>query len=138
MDAELDLTDKGKITASRPSGQPFTRRKYVGESLLESVTVPLHLIAYVSKAPPLYNVLGLQPPGAVLEWPQPRASAIGRTDNPLYMYFSTFHWQPLASGYSGNYPASFITLPSVISSSIWRGSTPVARRVSRTVARKSG
>jgi hypothetical protein len=37
VDAQLDLTDKVQIAASRPQGQLFTRRKYVGEALLESV-----------------------------------------------------------------------------------------------------
>ena len=82
----------------------------VGAALLESMTVPLHLRAYISSSPPLYNVLRGLPPGAVIEWPLSRAGSLGQTYDPLYMYLSTFHWHPLANGYSGNYPERFIEL----------------------------
>jgi hypothetical protein len=38
VDAQLDLTEMAKISASRPPGQPFTRRKFLGDSLLETST----------------------------------------------------------------------------------------------------
>src|SRR4029079_19438146 len=28
--------------------------------------------------------------------------------DPLYMYYSTFHWKPLVNGYSGFFPPSYM------------------------------
>jgi len=43
-------------------------------------------------------------PSAAVEYPMsPR-------DDPTYMYYSTFHWQPLLNGYSGFFPASYTEL----------------------------
>jgi len=42
------------------------------------------------------------PPATLFEFP---ASS---QDDPTYMYYSTFHWQHLANGYSGFFPPSYI------------------------------
>src|SRR5205823_3060303 len=51
-----------------------------------------------------------QPPCVVAEWPMPRASAVGVTRDPVYMFYSTRHWQRLVNGYSGFYPGSYVQL----------------------------
>ncbi|MEP7309758.1 MAG: hypothetical protein ABJA98_29975 [Acidobacteriota bacterium] len=38
VDAELELTDSTKLSIGRPPGRPFTRKKFAGEALLDSVT----------------------------------------------------------------------------------------------------
>jgi hypothetical protein len=54
--------------------------------------------------------LAAQPQSVVAEWPMPRASALGLTHEPVYMYYSTRHWQRLVNGYSGFYPESYIRM----------------------------
>ncbi len=72
--------------------------------------MPIALTEVPSTPPPLYRWLKGQPPAVVMEWPLPRAISLYATQAPLYMYYSTFHWQRLVNGYSGLYPESYITL----------------------------
>ena len=76
----------------------------------ESLCTPLTLTAIAPKAPMVYNWLHRQRRGTVLEWPVPKASNLGDTHDPLYMYYSTFHWQPMINGYSGFFPQSYLLL----------------------------
>jgi hypothetical protein len=78
--------------------------------LLESASFPMPLVPVPAPPSALYHWLSLQPAAAVMEWPLPEASALGVTETPRFMYFSTFHWQPLVNGYSGTYPPSYIEL----------------------------
>jgi hypothetical protein len=48
--------------------------------------------------PPVYETLAAQPKAVLLELP---LIAPDVALEPVYMYFSTFHWHPLANGYSG-------------------------------------
>jgi hypothetical protein len=53
--------------------------------------------------PPVYEAVRRDPPSVLLELPlvEPDTSV-----EPVYMYFSTFHWQKLVNGYSGFSPRS--------------------------------
>lgn len=75
--------------------------------VLESAALPLHLdtVPIVSG---VHAWLRTQPRSVVMEWPMPRPDSLGVTHEPLYMYASTAHWQPLVNGYSGFYPLSYI------------------------------
>ena len=53
---------------------------------------------------PVYQWFTGRPPAAVVEFPEYFPAG------ERYMYFSTFHWQRLANGYSGNIPESYRTL----------------------------
>jgi hypothetical protein len=55
-------------------------------------------------APPVYQRLRSEPPSVVLELPL-RSPDIFL--EPVYMYFSTFHWHKLVNGYSGFGPPSY-------------------------------
>jgi hypothetical protein len=60
-----------------------------------------------TSAPPIYDAL---PPGSsniLLELP---LLQVDITIEPLYMYFSTFHWNTLVNGYSGFSPPSYLDL----------------------------
>ncbi len=74
--------------------------------LVEYRATPL-LTPFVNRAPPLYRVLAAQPRGVVLEMPSPRADRLPE-DDAQYTYMSGFHWFPLANGYSGVYPPSYL------------------------------
>lgn len=63
---------------------------------------------YPNTAPPLYTWLAQQPRGVVLELPAPEPDSLPG-DDPRYAYMSTFHWMPLSNGYSGFYPASYLS-----------------------------
>lgn len=52
--------------------------------------------------PPVYQYLrAARPAGGVLELPRLKPER-----ETLYMYYSTLHWQPIANGYSGYFPAT--------------------------------
>ena len=76
---------------------------------LEYVAVPLALVPAPTTPEPVYRWLASQPRGAVAEFPMPDERTL-----PLYdaefMYHSTFHWQPLVNGYSGNVPLAYFEL----------------------------
>jgi hypothetical protein len=83
--------------------------------MVESTSTPMNL-QEVPETPRLYAWLEKQPPALVMEWPLPRASSLGHTHDPLYMYYSTAHWHRLVNGYSGFYPPSYIRLVETV----WR------------------
>ena len=77
--------------------------------MLEYCATPL-TVQWIPREPPqLYAWLSWQPRQVMLELPVPRA-----TDLPLhdafYMYAQTWHWQPLANGYSGHYTLAYMDL----------------------------
>ena len=43
----------------------------------------------------------------VFEWPTTPPGRLDLNDDTLYMYYATFHWQPLLNGYSGFYPERY-------------------------------
>jgi hypothetical protein len=79
-------------------------------TLLEASAVPVPLTEVPERPRRVYRWLRDQPPGPIVEWPLPRANSLGLTRVPDYMYYATEHWQPLAVGYSGLYPRSYIRL----------------------------
>ena len=94
----------------RRSGKLLATPAIFGLVVLESASMPIDLRPAPRNVPAVYTWLRDQPPAVVMEWPLPRASGLGYTQAPLYMYYSTFHWQKLVNGYSGFYPASYIEL----------------------------
>ncbi len=54
--------------------------------------------------------LASQPRSVVVEFPLPTADKLHTIYDGLYMYASTFHWQPMLNGYSGFHPQSYIEL----------------------------
>ncbi len=54
--------------------------------------------------------LAAQPRSVVAEVPFARADALHSISDGLYMFHSTWHWQPIVNGYSGFFPRTFIEL----------------------------
>jgi hypothetical protein len=102
----------------------------IAAALLESTSIPLNLRAYPRKMPPMYQFLKQQPSGVVMEWPLPRPSSLGVTLEPLYMYFSIFHWFPLVNGYSGAFPRSYLQFIDTVSTFPSRKAVEAMRSVS--------
>ena len=73
--------------------------------LIEFASRPIPLQMIPTEALPAYADLlrdrGDAPDAAIVEYP------MGEHNDPTYMYYSTFHWQPIANGYSGFHPASY-------------------------------
>ena len=73
--------------------------------LIESASRPLPLQPIPRGVPDVYADVvrdrGDNPDVAIVEYP------LGAHNDPTYMYYSTFHWQHLANGYSGFFPASY-------------------------------
>ena len=60
--------------------------------------------------PQVYRWLATQPRSVVAEVPFARADALHSISDGLYMFNSTWHWQPIVNGYSGFFPKTFIEL----------------------------
>ena len=60
--------------------------------------------------PQVYRWLATQPRVLVIEIPFARAARLDSIYDGLYMFNSTYHWQPMVNGYSGFFPPSFIEM----------------------------
>lgn len=80
-----------------------------GLVIMEYAPTPLVVQTIPTEPPPLYKWLNEQPRQVTLELPVPLAGALPLHDT-FYMYAQTWHWQPLANGYSGYYPKAYIDL----------------------------
>lgn len=80
----------------------------VAASAVESAAMPLPLMTVDTHLPGVYAWLAAQPTSPVMDWPLPTPDKLGITRTPWYMYYSTYHWQPLVAGYSGFYPVSYV------------------------------
>lgn len=58
----------------------------------------------------VYRWLAIQPRSVVAEVPLARADRLHSIYDGLYMFNSTWHWQPIVNGYSGFFPQTFIEL----------------------------
>ena len=94
----------------------WPRWRLVGTGLLMSVltleylTLPNDVLTLSPRPSALARWLQQQPRSVVVELPLPRADALHAIQDGLYMYTSTFHWQPILNGYSGFYPRSYMEL----------------------------
>ena len=70
---------------------------------VEYYSVPL-LVRVPSRPSPIYDTLPQNTTNVLLELPLVRPDI---AIEPLYMYFSTFHWSTLVNGYSGFSPPSY-------------------------------
>ena len=80
--------------------------------LAEYVSRPLPVVTLPREAPSVYaDILrdnDANPQATLFEFP------VSSQDDPTYMYYSTFHWQHLANGYSGFFPPSYIFLVNAV------------------------
>ena len=92
---------------SRAGSTPAARYTAVAVIAL-AIAVEYHstlVLAFVwRRPPPVYETLAGRNDAVLVELPM-IAPDIAR--EPMYMYFSTFHWHPLVNGYSGFSPKSY-------------------------------
>jgi hypothetical protein len=60
-----------------------------------------------SELPAVYRPLVGRPPAVIAVFPMAKETS---DNDAKYMYFSTWHWQRMVNGYSGNFPASYAEL----------------------------
>jgi hypothetical protein len=96
---------------SRLRSQPMRQAVLVtlgGLMLVEYASTPLELFRVPRNPPESYADLirdrGDSPTAVLFEFPTSVLS------DPAYLYYSTFHWQYLISGYSGFFPPSYVRL----------------------------
>ena len=77
--------------------------------MLEYGTTPLTIQHIPRERPHLYTWVSEQPPQVTLELPVPPPNFLPLHD-PFYMYAQTWHWHPLANGYSGHYTSAYMDL----------------------------
>jgi hypothetical protein len=94
------------LRRSRPMVRAIACALLVGAMLAEYRTT-FEVSEFTASAPPVYRVLAHLEPGVVMELPVPRQDRLPGSEAE-YAYLSTFHWFPLANGYSGNYPPSYL------------------------------
>jgi len=78
--------------------------------LLEFRTTLDRWLTLPDQPPQVYRWLAMQPRAVVAEVPFARADELHRIYDGLYMFNSTYHWQPIVNGYSGFFPRTFIDL----------------------------
>jgi hypothetical protein len=66
--------------------------------------IPYAAIGAGHDVPAVYRWLAAEQPGPILELPR------GYEPDFLYMYYSTYHWQPLVNGSSGFVPPSYLRM----------------------------
>src|SRR5207237_6746446 len=76
--------------------------------LIEYAAYP-RLAEIVRDPLPVYKWLNTFPIAPVAELPMPSPGGLPGPD-PMYLYYSTWHWRPLLNGYSGYYPLSYVHL----------------------------
>ena len=83
----------------------------IAAAMLAEYYAPQHAwLQLPSRPPQVYEWLATLPPVVVAEAPFATADRLDRIHDGIYMFNSTYHWQPLVNGYSGFFPNSFIEL----------------------------
>ena len=81
--------------------------------ILEYGTTPLLTQVIPRERPRLYTWVSEQDRQVTLELPVPPPTLLPLHD-AFYVYAQTWHWQPLANGYSGHYPKAYLDLLSAL------------------------
>ena len=67
-----------------------------------------------AQPPQVYRWLATQPRSVVVEIPFAEPDRLFAISDGLYMFYSTYHWQPIVNGYSGFFPRSFMDLSEAV------------------------
>jgi hypothetical protein len=98
------------VGRSRQAVQTVVAVAIAAVMLIEYRTRNDNWLALPSTPPQVYRWLRTQPRVVVVEVPFAQARRLDHVYDGLYMFNSTYHWQPLINGYSGFYPPSFMAL----------------------------
>lgn len=99
-----------RILQKRPGWRGVGTAMVIGILTLEYVQMPPQWLVLPQSPPLVARYLARQPRSVIVEFPLPTADSLYWVHDGLYMYASTFHWQPMLNGYSGFYPKSYIEL----------------------------
>jgi hypothetical protein len=102
------LAGFGAARLLRIAGGGRQRSALVALALTALVAVEYYSVPLLARVPsrpsPIYDALPLNKTNVLFELPLVRPDI---AIEPLYMYFSTFHWSTLVNGYSGFSPPSY-------------------------------
>jgi hypothetical protein len=76
----------------------------------ESNNHPLQLSELPRGIPQVYSWLANEPRTVICEYPVGNLQGRAGPQDATYMYYSTWHWQPMVNGYSGFAPPSYFEL----------------------------
>jgi hypothetical protein len=102
------------IVGRRPRWRLVGTTAVMGLLCLEYITVLHSWLALPADPPAVARWLARQPRQVIVELPLPVSDRLAEIHDGLFMYASTFHWQPMLNGYSGFYPKSYIELIEVM------------------------
>ena len=103
------LTAIGLVRIATTASRRFVMLAAGAMLILEYGTTPLSTQGIPRERPRLYTWVSEQPRQVTLELPVPTPTFLPLHD-AFYMYAQTWHWQPLANGYSGHYPKAYLNL----------------------------
>lgn len=103
------LTAIGLARIARMSSGRFVALAAAATLILEYGTTPLSVQRIPRERPRLYTWVSDQPREVTLELPVPLPTFLPLHD-AFYMYAQTWHWHPLANGYSGHYTKAYMDL----------------------------
>ena len=103
------LTAIGLARITRMSSGRFVVLAAAAMLILEYSTTPLSVQWIPRERPRLYTWVSEQPRQVTLELPVPLSTELPLHD-AFYMYAQTWHWHPLANGYSGHHTQAYLDL----------------------------
>ena len=103
------LTSIGLVRIAPTPSRRFVMLAAGAMLILEYGTTPLSTQGIPRERPRLYTWVSEQPRQVTLELPVPPPTSLPLHD-AFYMYAQTWHWQPLANGYSGHYTKAYLEL----------------------------
>lgn len=99
---------------SSPTMRVITPSILAGLLLAEYHTPLRDWLTLPAQPPQVYRWLAAQPRMVVAHVPFAEVDRLDRIYDGLYMFNSTYHWQPIVNGYSGFFPQSFLQLSEAI------------------------
>jgi hypothetical protein len=109
--AALGAYGWARVTRGRPKAITTVATLVMAAALLLEFRTRMDQWLTVPAQPAeVYRWLAMQPRSVVAEVPFARADRLHSIYDGLYMFNSTWHWQPIVNGYSGFFPKTFIEL----------------------------
>ena len=100
-----------RLVRGRPAPVPTVAAAVLATALLIEYRTVLSSWLELPVAPPqVYRWLATQPRVLIVEIPFAQAARLDSIYDGLYMFNSTYHWQPMVNGYSGFFPQSFMEM----------------------------
>ena len=109
--AALAAYGYARLTRGRSRAVTMLAAVAISAAMLIEYRHPLRAWLTIPAEPPqVYRWLATQPRSVVAEVPFAETHRLDSIFDGLYMFNSTYHWQPIVNGYSGFFPTTFMEL----------------------------